>query len=221
MSQRFKEVLGVQDTTIDHSTVRSNGLRNDNEDDRREARRFTSLIKAAKIAFDEHEAICVIRDVSTTGIKLRLFHPLPDREHFDLILPSGACYKIEHVRSELDNHSFTFEGEVDLEGLVADGTRFAKRQLRVQLSVPAHVTAYPERHKSVVHNISQQGALLHTQAMFAVQQPVTLEIQGFPNIRAKVRWRRDQFYGLAFDNTFSLQDFALRAAALQGFAKQS
>ena len=34
-------------------------------------------------------------------------------------------------------------------------------------------------------------------------------------IRAKVRWRRERHYGVVFDDTFALGDFARLAARLQ------
>jgi hypothetical protein len=34
-------------------------------------------------------------------------------------------------------------------------------------------------------------------------------------VRAKIRWRRDQRYGLVFEDTFTLGDFARMAAWLQ------
>ena len=37
----------------------------------------------------------------------------------------------------------------------------------------------------------------------------------FAEVRAKVRWRRDHDYGVVFDDTFTLGDFARLAARLQ------
>src|SRR5690606_20786923 len=45
--------------------------------DMREAPRFALLIRSAKLICDSGEYLCIIRDVSETGVRLRLFHPLP------------------------------------------------------------------------------------------------------------------------------------------------
>ncbi len=42
--------------------------------EKRSDARFTSLIRAAKLVTSQGEFICVIRDVSATGISLRTFH---------------------------------------------------------------------------------------------------------------------------------------------------
>lgn len=186
--------------------------------DRREARRFTSLIKAAKITFGQFEAVCVIRDVSTTGVGLRLFHDLPAADGYELVLPNGLRHPIRHIRSEQFQHSFAFEQGVDLESLVIDAADFAKRQLRVAVHAPATVTTNAHSFRSEVYNLSQQGALLQSAAILVVQQPIKLEVKGFSTISAKVRWTDENYFGLAFDDTFTLKEFAVRVALLQGIA---
>lgn len=183
--------------------------------ERREAKRFTSLIRASKIAIDHREAICVIRDVSTTGISLRLFHDLPKAERYELALPSGGRYPINYVRSAQECHSFTFAKEVDLGRLVIDDAAFARRQLRVSLCAHALLTADFGQARSTIYNLSQQGALVQTSAILAVEQKIKLEVENLPIIYARVRWRNDDYFGLVFDNTFNLQDFAVRIAVVQ------
>jgi hypothetical protein len=67
----------------------------------------------------------------------------------------------------------------------------------------------------VVRNLSQQGARIETRSRFALDQRVQLELKGLPAIRAVVRWRKDDEYGLAFIDTFQFAELARLAAALQ------
>jgi len=72
---------------------------------------------------------------------------------------------------------------------------------------------------AIVENLSQQGARFECEELFALDQ--TLRVSGgagaamFAERRAKVRWRRDNRYGVVFEDTFSLGDFARLAAQLQ------
>ncbi len=50
-----------------------------NGEEQRGAPRYTSLIRAAKLVCGQGEFVCVIRDVSATGVSLRTFHRLPRR----------------------------------------------------------------------------------------------------------------------------------------------
>lgn len=197
------------------STDQAAGRSETPDQDRRGSARYTSLIRAAKIVSEQGEFVCVIRDVSQTGISLRTFHRLPTAARQELVLQNGLRYELDKVRSRDNEASFTFADTVDVEQLIVETGKYPKRQLRVSVCLPATVSTLTQRLNAVVHNISQQGALLECEAMFAIEQPLRLEAREFPEVRAKVRWRRDENYGLAFDDTFTLSDFALKAAALQ------
>jgi hypothetical protein len=81
------------------------------------------------------------------------------------------------------------------------------------------ITTLTQRCPATVVNFSQQGALLACDGLFAIDQ--NLRIDGgtiapeLKEIRAKVRWRRGAHYGVVFDDTFTLGDFAKLAARLQ------
>ena len=71
------------------------------------------------------------------------------------------------------------------------------------------------RTTAMVENISQQGARFECPELLAIDQNLRLEGRGLRETRAKVRWRRDNHYGVVFDDTFTLGDFARMAALLQ------
>jgi hypothetical protein len=70
-----------------------------------------------------------------------------------------------------------------------------------------------------IENLSQQGARLTCDTLLAIDQTVRLTAPGFATearaVRAKERWRRDRHYGVVFDDTFTLGEFARLAARLQ------
>ncbi|MXO62947.1 PilZ domain-containing protein [Qipengyuania oceanensis] len=197
------------------STEQAAGKSEHTGEDRRGSARYTSLIRAAKIVSDQGEFVCVIRDVSETGISLRTFHSLPRADRQELVLQNGMRYELDKVRAKDGEASFTFADTVDVQQLIVETGKYPKRQLRISVSIPATVSTLTQRLNAVIHNVSQQGALLECDALLAIEQPIRLEAREFPEVRAKVRWRREENYGLAFDDTFSLRDFALKAAALQ------
>ena len=182
--------------------------------ERREAQRFTSLIRAAKLTSASGEFVCVIRDVSATGISLRCFHALPSGD-LKLTLQNGETYPINRVRVDGHDASFTFPEVVDVEHLIVEASRYPKRQLRINLLTPAMLATALQRFSATIVNVSQQGAQVECEAMFAIEQPVRLEAPDLPEIRAKIRWRKSGAYGLAFDNTFTLREFAGQVAAIQ------
>ena len=184
-------------------------------DDQRAARRFTSLIRSAKLVCSQGEFVCVIRDVSSMGISLRMFHDLPVGDRVALELQNGESFELDKVREDGREASFTFATPVSVESLIHESWRFPKRQLRLNIAMPLTITTLSGSTDAVTENISQQGCRLDCDVTFAIDQ--TLRVQGdhLPEIRAKVRWRKDTSYGLVFENTFTLSQFALLAASLQ------
>lgn len=188
--------------------------------EQRTAPRFTLLIRAAKLVSAQGEFVCVIRDVSETGVSARLFHGLPSCTDFALHMPAGAVYEISRVWHKGNAVGFTFAAGVEVEKLVNEPSDYPKRGLRLALCFPVMVNMLAGSFEALVENFSQQGALLTCDALLAIDQTVRLQIpapgSGKPReVRAKVRWRCDQNYGVVFDDTFTLGDFARLAALLQ------
>lgn len=187
--------------------------------DLRGAPRFTMLIRSAKLITKQGEFVCVVRDVSSTGVRVRMFHKLPDEKQMALQMPSGSLYELCPIRRSGDEIGFQFVSRVDVDQLISEASEYPKRALRFEICFPLIVRVNGERWDAVVENISQQGARFHSDALFAIDQSVFLfggdGAEIFPEIRAKVRWRRDDCYGVVFDDTFSLGDFARLCVELQ------
>lgn len=184
-------------------------------DELRSAPRYTLLMRTAKLIGSAGEYLCVVRDVSATGISVRTFHPLPAGA-LTLELPSGDRYPIETVWEKDGSAGFRFPAEVDVARLVEGKGRFPKRGVRLHLELAATLSSLGGTFNATIRNISQQGALVECNHRFALQQKVRLDSKGLPTIRAVIRWRRDNEYGLTFDDTFQFAELARIAAQLQG-----
>jgi hypothetical protein len=187
--------------------------------DARAAPRITLLIRAAKLVAHNGEFVCVIRDVSETGISVRLFHKLPTDELFELHMPGGAIYVIRRVWERNNEAGFQFTTPIDVEAMVNEASEFPKRGLRLGIHFPVQINTAAQSCQGIAENFSQQGARIECNGLFAIDQNVRLagvEGTGIPGeLRAKVRWRRDSCYGVVFDDTFTLGDFARLAAKMQ------
>lgn len=185
----------------------------------RAAPRFTLLIRAAKLVSAQGEFVCVIRDVSETGVSVRLFHALPSCQEFELHMPAGTVYEINRVWQRDNEAGFTFAQSVEVPQLINEAGDYPKRGLRLGLCFPVRLTTLTQRCEGVVENLSQQGARISCDCLLAIDQTVRIEAPGVAGqlreVRAKIRWRRDRHYGVVFDDTFTLGDFARLAARLQ------
>lgn len=184
------------------------------EADHRRAPRFTLLIRAAKLICPAGEFLCVVRDASETGVSVRLFHPLPADVPLTLEMPNGDCLALERVWEEEGKAGFRFPVPVDIERIVESPSRFARRAVRVNVEVPCDLLVGIRRVGGKIHNLSQQGALISTTEKLSLIQRVKIRAEGMPEIAGKVRWRRNDSYGLSFEDTFQFAELAALAFEL-------
>ena len=189
-----------------------------NHDDRAN-RRITLLIRAAKLVSSHGEFVGVVRDVSETGVCVRLFHRAPTGDPIELHMPGGSVYELRQVWERDNEAGYEFVQSVDVSELINQADQYPKRGLRLGLFFPIKVKTLSGNHEAIVENLSQQGARLECDGLFAIDQSLRIEsLDGgheLKDVRAKVRWRRDNEYGVVFDDTLSLSDFARLAARLQ------
>lgn len=182
--------------------------------DSREAPRLTLLIRAAKLVSGETEFLCVLRDASETGVSVRLFHPLPADLDLTLELPNGDRHALDRVWEEDGRAGFRFRDTVDLDRII-DSRSHMRRSMRVRLEVPCSLVVAGRRVSATIGNLSQEGALIRTEEKLSLIQRIRIAIEDGPEIAAKVRWRREDDYGVSFEDSFKFAELAALAFELQ------
>lgn len=186
--------------------------------DPRGAGRIALLIRSAKLLGPDSEFLCVVRDASDSGVSVKLFHPLPANVPLTLELPNGDRHALERVWEDKGRAGFRFVGPVDIARIVEGPSAFARRALRVNIEVPCQLELAGRRVPAAIRNLSQQGAQISTEERLSLVQRVRIVAAGLPEIAAKVRWRREDSYGLSFEDTFQFAELAALAFALQSDA---
>jgi hypothetical protein len=184
----------------------------------RTAKRYTPLIRTAKITGVAGEFLCVVSDISATGVSVRLFHSLPRDNSLKLEMPNGEQLPIEPVWEQEGRAGFRFASAVDLSRVLAGHSKWPKRPIRLNLDMPATLAGLTGRFDAMIKNISLQGAQVECGARLAIDQRLRLASKVLPEIVTKVRWRNGQYYGLIFDTTFQFADLARMAGFAQGIA---
>jgi len=157
----------------------------------------------------------VVRDASEAGVSVRLFHPLPPRAELTLEMPNGDRYPLQRVWEDEDSAGFRFREPAELDRIIEGPSRFPRRPVRVRLDVPCFLMLGSRRVRATIGNLSQQGALIRTQEYLSLVQRIRVEVEGLPEITAKVCWRQPDCYGLSFEGTFQFCELASLAFDLQ------
>ena len=182
--------------------------------DQRAAPRVGVLIRPAKLIAPSGEYLCVLRDASATGVKVRCFHPLPV-QGLVLELGNGDRFEVERMWEQGDHAGLRFRDPVPLDYLVKETGPYPKRPVRLRMTLPALLVAGRDVLAATVRDLSQQGARIECDQQLALDRRFRLEIRGVAPVEAKVRWRRPPAAGLVFETTFRMEDFARLAFALQ------
>ncbi len=185
--------------------------------DERATPRITLMLRAGKLILGDAEVLCVLRDVSEHGLKVRLFHPLPEgTTRVGLELGSGVRYAVEKIWEDADEAGFRFvDSSVELKELVDESGPFPRRHLRLKVEVPGVVKTLSGGSMCLVQDLSQLGALLVCDPPLPLGARATVSGPGLPELEGRIRWRRRDAHGLVFTRGFRLDELARLAAALQ------
>lgn len=182
----------------------------------RAAPRYALLIRTAKIIADGREFLCIIRDASTTGLKIRLFSALPHARDMAVELRTGDRYPVRLVWQADDHAGLRFVHDIEIERLLDEARgAYPRRQVRLQIAVSGVLHSGGEAVPVIFRNLSQQGARVECDKWLLMNELVRIETGVTPPLYAKVRWRSQPSYGLIFERTFQLEELARISAPLQ------
>ena len=180
--------------------------------ERRMAPRVTTLMRAAKLIGLTGEYPCVVRDVSETGLRVKLFHPLPE-DRLALELAPGVHYFVERVWENAAEAGFVSAAAIDVdEFLGVIGRHDGPAWFKVWI-----VGAVRSRNNSAqvtVRGLSQQGVEIDTRTHFALDEVVVLEAEGLPRLDARIAGRTPAGYRLILADAFRLDELARAIWAL-------
>ena len=185
--------------------------------DARGAQRFTLLVRTAKLIADGREYLCVLRDASATGIKMKMFHKVPRAHRYELELGSGERLGMALVWEEAGHAGFHFDHPVDVHHIVDESrAEFPKRPIRLGVGQPVMVESAGLSYVATLRNISQAGACIASDQRLMLRQRVRIIAEGLPPIFAKVCWRNMPMHGLVFERSYAIEELAAAMVVLNG-----
>ena len=186
--------------------------------DRRAARRSSLMFRAAKLLCESGEYVCIVRDVSATGLRLRLFHAAPPERHLFIELANGERVAMERIWERGDEAGLRFSCTIDVADFIREPSPFARRPIRLNIAAPALLTSEGRSSPVQLRDLSQHGARIHADWPVSQGGIVRLDVAGLPTRVGCVRWRRHAAHGLVFQQAYPLDAFAQHALTLQPFA---
>lgn len=186
--------------------------------EQRAAKRIRLLLRVGKLRTSLGEFLCVLRDVSEKGLKIQVFHKVPEDEDCELELGGGEVYRLHRIWQRSDHAGFKFaDGPIAVEQLIAEAGPFPKRHIRLRLRhpVPLMLVLDGVTLPAQLCDISQHGAAIALDQRLAIGCQVRIEALHLPALHARVRWRRGGLHGLVFQQGFRFDALAELAARMQ------
>lgn len=177
--------------------------------------RFALVMRVAKLVGSTGEFICVICEISSAELKLRLLHPLPDEHRFALELPNGDFYFVEKMWERGKEAGFRFSAPIDIDAFISEASPFEKRQIRLRTALSARMSAADAVSEVVIRDLSQEGARIEASLPVALYQRIRLDADPISSpIFASVHWKSRLHFGVLFQRAFSLAELAQIAWSL-------
>lgn len=189
----------------------------------RGAKRFSLLIRTAKLVCEEGEFLCVVRDVSATGVRIKLFHSLDYANRMALVLANGDAYFIEKVWEADGQAGFRFSAPIAVESFIAEASGHPRRSVRLDIRCKGSLETGGKSMAVELSNLSCEGAGLLCDDRIAIGQQVKLVVNGLPKLIGNICWRASPAYGMVFQNGFTIEELATAAAQMQmdGYERHS
>ena len=185
--------------------------------EQRGEQRLSLMLRMAKLVAPSGEYVCIIRDVSTLGLRLQLFHALPQTGGLELELTNGDRYPMELIWQSDAQAGFRFLEPVELSRFIEEPCPWPRRPLRLKLRRSALVLANGLSSPATVLDLSQNGARIELLGYFIRSQWLQIEIDGLPCRHATVRWHRGSAHGVMFEQPVQLDELAHFALMAQPF----
>jgi len=185
------------------------------DSERRSNERHRVVFRTAKLLLEDHDCFCIMRDISSAGMKLQTFGPMDDIETIDIEFLGGRTLRM-HKRWERDGFcGFEFEEPVDIASVIAlPNGEHERRAQRLRMNFPAAIDVDGEVLQVRLLDISLAGAKIAVEKRLRASSQVRIAIDGIGRKRADVRWWRQDFAGLHFHAPLSFNELAEWSARL-------
>ncbi|MEZ5688409.1 MAG: PilZ domain-containing protein [Caenibius sp.] len=184
-------------------------------EERRGSPRLGLLIRAAKLVFESGEFLCVMRDVSESGVRIKVFHALPDDQPQYIEFATGDRIMVRAIWQDGDSVGLSFAEPQDVAAIVRERGPYRKRSLRFAIEAELQIRVGLATFPATVLNFSQFGARIRCSHHLARGQQIKITGGLVRDLGGTVAWRKDDNYGLTLDRTFPVPDTARLVARLQ------
>lgn len=178
--------------------------------DRRAANRHVTVFKAARIEAGEGDDICLIRNISNTGLMIQTSFPLKRDQHVVIEIRSDS--QLEGTVRWTNDHvaGIQLDTPTDVGAMLrtpTGKTRSRSRAPRFERRGTARIKGMQGSTNAPIENISLSGACIATDADFRLHESVTVSIEGMSETTGEISWVGPHAVGVHFLQPLRFREF--------------
>ena len=189
--------------------------------ERRRSVRHTAVMQIAKIRLGAgREEMCLVRDLSTEGLKAEIYVSVETGTHVELEVRTGHKLSGCVAWAEPDMIGVSFDEPMPMAAMLAhcsfDERVGALRPPRLNVDMNGVLKLGNEERAVRIGNISQAGVQIGAREPLHAGAPCAIALPGLAPRAAAVRWWRDDQAGLLLSEPFDYTEFAEWRAIVAG-----
>jgi PilZ domain-containing protein len=193
--------------------------------ERRGEKRHIALLRVALLHAGGTRDLCVVKNVSATGLAARVYRELASGEHVRIEFRSGELLSGSVVWQRDWNFGIVFPEPIEIESVLSSRwvTESGKRRNlpRIEVNCRGRLEKSFETHDVLLQDISQGGARVQIERL-ADPGNVVLSLPDLPPLAGVMRWASGTMAGISFNECIPFERLgrwiqAQRAGAVAAF----
>lgn len=173
--------------------------------ERRDGERHLTLYRVGSIMVDERRELCLIKNISAGGMRIRVYSSLPVGRQLSIELKSGHPVSGRVSWVNQDNVGVTFDERIDvIEILSASMEGPRPRMPRIEVTCRASVREGASVYRMQACDISQGGIKLATTTVLPRGADVVITLPDLTPQAGVLRWIEDGYCGITFNRLLPL-----------------
>lgn len=178
--------------------------------ERRQQRRYMTILRVGSLFIDDKRELCLIRNISAGGLMAHIYSPLEVGRTVDVELKSNHRIPGSVSWVQDNNVGVTFDAPIDVEDMLASQTvlenGWQPRLPRVEIDCLATLRVGARLYGVSTRDISQGGIKVDIDEAIEDGVPAVLTLDGFRPIEGVVRWYQDGVCGIAFNQVIPFRE---------------
>ncbi|MBB3763944.1 PilZ domain-containing protein [Sphingomicrobium lutaoense] len=173
--------------------------------DRRKGVRHMTLFRVGSILVDGQRELCLIKNISAGGMKMRAYRSLEVGAELTVELKCGQHVDGTVSWVEGDNVGVAFDKSIDVIDILSHSMEGPRpRMPRVEINCPVVVHIGGKRHEAIGVDVSQGGIKLDVAPRPAINEDIVVTLPGMTPVAGVVKWAEDDFVGVTFNSLMPL-----------------